>query len=421
MAVEFKFPDVGEGIHEGTIVKLLVKVGEKVKADQPLMEMETDKAVVELPSPASGTILSINHKEGEKVNVGEVLVTIGEEGESQAAPVKEEKHPIHKAVEKVVAAVSPKPPSSEPENREPETVHRPLASPATRKLARELGVNLELIQGSGPGGRILSEDVRSKASGKVATREGTHVMVKEEKITITPGTGDKRIPLTGLRKTIADRMSYSKSHIPEAVGMDFANVTRLVAIREREKIKAQKQGVHLTYLPFIISAVVIALKKFPKFNANFDEEKQEIVLKSDYNIALAVDTEDGLMAPVLKNADDKSMLDMAREIEELAQKARTRKIQLDELRGGGFTITNVGSAGAMYSVPIINPPQVAIMGVHRIKDMPVVHKGKVVPGKVMGLSLAFDHRVVDGAEATYFMNEIIKHLEDPELLLLDIF
>jgi pyruvate dehydrogenase E2 component (dihydrolipoamide acetyltransferase) len=416
MVVEFKFPDVGEGIHEGTVVKLLVAEGDTVKLDQAILEMETDKAVVELPSPAAGVVLKLNFKEGEKVKVGEVIVTIGEEGEAAS---REEKHPVQKAVEKVVQAVKPKPPELETEHPKPETASRPLASPSTRKLARELGVNLELIQGTGPGGRILADDVRTKASGRVATREGPHVDVKEERITITTDEGEKRIPLTGLRKTIAERMSYSKTHIPEAVGMDFANVTRLVAIREREKIKAAKVGVHVTYLPFIIKAVVVALKKFPKFNAHFDEEKQEIVLKPKFNIAIAVDTENGLMAPVVKDVRKKSILDIAKEIESLAEKARTRKITLDEMRGGTFTITNVGSAGAMYSVPIINPPQIAIMGIHRIKDMPVLHKGKVKAGKVMGISLAFDHRVVDGAEATYFMNEVIRHLEDPDLLLLD--
>jgi pyruvate dehydrogenase E2 component (dihydrolipoamide acetyltransferase) len=409
MAVEFKFPDVGEGIHEGTIVKWLVKEGDEVKADQALLEMETDKAVVELPSPAGGKVLKVHHSEGEVVKVGEVLITIGKEGE-------EKKHPVHEAVSKVVEAVKPKP---EPEKLETGHAKRILASPATRRLARELGVNLDAIRGTGPVGRVLSEDVKKAASGRVTTREGPPVTVKAEKISVTPEEGEKRIPLSGLRKVIADRMSYSKTHIPEAVGMDFVNVTRLVAIREREKVKAAKEGVHVTYLPFIIKATGIALKKFPKFNAHFDEERQEIVIKSALNIAIAVDTEDGLMAPVIKNLSRKSIMDIAREIEDLAELARTRKISLDDMVGGTFTITNVGSVGAMYSVPIINPPQVAILGVHRIKDMPVVENGKVKAGKVMGLSLAFDHRVVDGAEATLFMNEIIRHLEDPDLLLLD--
>jgi len=435
MAVEFKFPDVGEGIHEGTLVKWLVKEGDKVKADQALLEMETDKAVVELPSPASGKIMKLKFKQGEIVKVGEVLVTIAQEGEN----LEEEKHPVHKAMEKVVEAVTkpittkletPRPetpgtkpttPESRPETpgTKPETFQRVLASPATRQLARDLNINLESVKGTGPGGRVLQEDVRLASSSRVATREGPPISIKEEKVVMTIDEGEKRIKLSGLRKVIAERMSWSKTHIPEAVGMDFANVTKLVEIREREKPKAEKIGTHLTFLPFVVKASAIALKKFPKFNAHFDEETQEIVLKPKINISIAVDTEDGLMAPVIKDVERKSLIDIAKDIEQLAQSARSRKISLDDMRGGTFTITNVGSAGAMYSVPIINPPQVAIMGIHRIKDIPVVVEGKVVPGKVMGISLSFDHRVADGAEATYFMNEIIRHLEDPDLLLLE--
>jgi pyruvate dehydrogenase E2 component (dihydrolipoamide acetyltransferase) len=214
-------------------------------------------------------------------------------------------------------------------------------------------------------------------------------------------------------------MSYSNAHITDAVGMDLVNVTRLVALREREKAKAEKDAVHLTFLPFIAKAVVIGLKKYPKFNAHFDNDTQEIVIKPRYNIAIAVDTPDGLMAPVIKDADRKSIIQMAKEITELADLSRTRKIKLDDLKGGTFTITNVGSVGSMFSVPIISPPQVAIMGVHRIRDTPVVVDGKIKIGKVMGISLAFDHRVADGAEATLFMNEVIRHLEDPELLMLE--
>ncbi len=420
MALEFKFPDVGEGIHEGKVVKILVKEGDIVKLDQPLLDMETDKAVVELPSPAAGRIVKVHHKEGDTVNVGEVLVTIAQEGES----ISDEKHPVQKAVEKIVQAVV------SPVTQKPLTPSAPepvdkyahvLAAPSTRKLARELNVNLELVSGTGPGGRIQPEDVRTFASNKVTTREGPSVKIKEEKIVVSAQEGETRIPLSGLRKVIADRMTYSKTHIPDAVGMDLANVGRLVELREREKDKAAKTGVHLTYLPFIIKASVIALKKFPKFNAHFDESKQEIVMKSRFNISIAVDTEDGLMAPVIKDADNKSIMDIAKEIDSLATSARSRKIALDDMQGGTFTITNVGSVGAMFSVPIINPPQVAIMGIHRIKDMPVISGGKVVPGKVMGISLAFDHRVADGAEATLFMNEIIKHIEDPDLLLIDMF
>ncbi len=409
MAVDFKFPDVGEGIHEGKIVKWLVKEGDEVKNDQALVEVETDKAVVELPSPTAGKILRLFHREGETINVGEVLVSIGAEGETVHAT------PVHEAVSKVMEAMKG-PAQPQPA---PEALRRALASPSTRALARELGVNIELVQGSGPGARISAEDVRTASSHRVVTREGAQVGIKEEKVVLVQEVGDQRIPLSGLRKIIADRMSYSKAHIPDAVGMDLVNVTRLVALREREKAKAEKDAVHLTFLPFIAKAVVIGLKKYPKFNAHFDNDTQEIVIKPRYNIAIAVDTPDGLMAPVIKDADRKSIIQMAKEITELADLSRTRKIKLDDLKGGTFTITNVGSVGSMFSVPIISPPQVAIMGVHRIRDTPVVVDGKIKIGKVMGISLAFDHRVADGAEATLFMNEVIRHLEDPELLMLE--
>jgi len=408
MATDFRFPDVGEGIHEGKIVKWLVKEGDDVKNDQALVEVETDKAVVELPAPVAGKILKIFPREGDTVKVGEVIVSIGGEGERLQSPT-----PVHEVISRVVEAVKA------PVAPAPEAPGHALASPATRQLARELGVNLEIVSGTGPAGRIMPEDVRNAASRKVVSREGAPIAVKEEKVAVREEFGEQRIPLAGLRKIIADRMSYSKAHIPDAVGMDFANVTRLVAIREREKVKAEKDGVHLTFLPFIVKACVIGLKKFPKFNAHFDEEKQEIVIKPRFNISIAVDTPDGLMAPVIKDADKKSVVDIGREIAELAEQSRTRKIRLEDMQGGTFTITNVGSVGAVFSVPIINPPQVAIMGVHRIRDTPVVVDGKIKIGKVMGISLAFDHRVADGAEATLFMNEVIRHLEDPDLLLLE--
>jgi pyruvate dehydrogenase E2 component (dihydrolipoamide acetyltransferase) len=231
--------------------------------------------------------------------------------------------------------------------------------------------------------------------------------------------GEERIRLSHMRKIIADRMLYSKTHIPHACGMDFVDVTKLVEIRQKEKAKFAEKGVKLTYLPFIMKAAAIALKQMPDFNAHFDMEQNFIVRKKRFNIGLAVDTPDGLMVPVVKDLERKSMISIASEIETLASQARERKIKLDDLKGGTFTITNVGSVGGMYSSPIINPPEVAILGVHRIKDLPLVVNGQIVARKVMGISLCFDHRVVDGAAATEFMNIIKRHLEDPDLLLVD--
>ena len=395
MATDFKFPDVGEGIHEGTVVKWLVKEGDKVKADQALVEVETDKAVVELPSPASGTVLKRNFKEGEVVKVGEVLVTIGEPGEK----VKAVKAP-------------PKKPEAKPEAKAPEMKPAPpgriLAAPATRKLARELGVDIKKVTGTGPGGRITQADVR-KASSKEVGAPAAEVPAAEEEV----------VPLSGMRKIIAERMVYSKTHIPHACGMDYIDVTRLVEVREKEKRYFEPKGVKLTYLPFIVKACAIALRRYPQFNAHFDEENNEIIFKRALNIGIAVDTPEGLMVPVIKDIERKSIVEIAKEIQRLAELAKSRKIKLEDLRDGTFTITNVGSVGGMYSTPIINPPEIAIMGVHRIKDLPLVINGKIEARKVTGISLCFDHRAVDGAKATEFMNVIKRHLEDPDLLLVD--
>jgi pyruvate dehydrogenase E2 component (dihydrolipoamide acetyltransferase) len=434
MVKEFIFPDVGEGIHEGTIVKWHVKEGDAVKADQTIVDVETDKAVVELPSPATGTILKINFQVGQVVKVGQVLVVVGAPGEAytpSAAPSGHEQ-PKAEPAAKLPAQSAPQPAQTpaQPQEREPLSQQPPgaaghaMASPATRKLAREMGVDLANVKGTGPGGRITDEDVKSGGKPAVAgmpvaqpipgpsapSMAGPRVSVEE---------GDQVVPLTHLRKVIADKMLYSKTHIPHACGMDYVDVTKLSELREKEKKNFEPKGVKLTYLPFIVKAVAIALKQMPLFNAHFDNEKSEIVMKKMHNIGIAVDTPEGLMVPVIKDVDRRSIVEIAQEIEHMAVAARERKLKLDEMRGGTFTITNIGSVGGMYSSPIINPPEVAIMGVHRIKEVPLVVDGKIKARKILGLSVCFDHRVNDGAAATLFMNIVMKHLEDPDLMLVD--
>lgn len=395
-----------------------MKEGDVVKTDQVLADMETDKAIIEMPSPVAGTVLKLAFKEGDTVNVGDILVVIGKPGESvplaKPAP-KAALQPPRQTGQAAIAAASgpqllaPPPPQL---HQEPGV----LATPATRKLARELNIDLGKVAGTGPGGRITEEDVRRAAGGGVGpapTAQPAPAPI------ITSSEGDITIPLTGLRKTIADRMAYSKTHIPHACGMDYVDVTNLVALREKEKRQFEPSGVKLTYLPFVVKACVIALKKYPSFNAHFNAEKNEVVAKKAVNIGIAVDTPDGLIVPVVKKADAKSIIDIANDIEALAMLARGRKLKLDEVRGGTFTITNVGSVGAMFSTPIINPPEVAILGIHRIRDMPMVVEGMIQARKVMGVSLCFDHRVVDGALATLFMNEVKLHLEDPGLMLVE--
>ncbi len=455
MAKEFRFPDVGEGIHEGKIVKWHIQQGDMVKADEILLDMETDKAVVEMPSPASGMILSMNFKEGDTVKVGDVLVTIGEAremissaGDIESAGYEEKKTGIGKQGGNVLKANIKTQPSMTSPFIGPGsgTNLPPLATPSTRALARELGIDLVAVRGTGPAGRITEADIRDakemmrmpqplrpaaavaketmleNASEKKAFEKNAPERNASDKTPAIPTPlieGDVSIPLTGIRKTIAERMTFSKTHIPHACGMDLVDVTELVALREKEKGKMASEGIKLTYLPFIIKAAVVALRKFPSFNAHFDESANTLIAKRAINIGLAVDTPDGLMVVVVKDADKKPMSAIAKEIEILAQEAREKKVKLDDIRGSTFTVTNVGSVGGMFSTPIINPPEVAIMGVHRIRDMPWVVDGKIAVRKLMGVSLCFDHRVVDGAIATEFMNVIKEHLEDPSLMLVD--
>jgi pyruvate dehydrogenase E2 component (dihydrolipoamide acetyltransferase) len=424
ITTEFRFPDVGEGIHEGVIVRWHVKEGDEVKADQIIVDVETDKAVVELPAPASGKILRIGFKEGETVKVGEIIVVIGGAGEPIPAAPK--------------AGLSPQQPQNQPMPSVRVMSAHHMATPATRKLARELGVDIERIAGTGPGGRVTEDDVKKVAGtpGKVPISPVVKAVMPqaiapsaESAIGAAPSAmaaprvvveeGDERVPLTHLRKVIAQRMVYSKTHIPHACGMDYVDVTRLSEIREKEKKNMEAQRVKLTYLPFVIKACIIAMREYPKFNAHFDEAASEVVIKKLHNIGIAVDTQDGLMAPVIRDVDKRSIIEIAQEIEHLAVAARERKLKLDDIKGGTFTITNVGSVGGMYSTPIINPPEVAILGIHRIRDMPIAIDGKVKVRKIMGISLCFDHRVADGAEATLFMNAVMRHLEDPGLMLVD--
>ncbi|MBI5227244.1 2-oxo acid dehydrogenase subunit E2 [Candidatus Micrarchaeota archaeon] len=452
IAKEFIFPDVGEGIHEGKIVKWHAKEGDSVKADVTIVEVETDKAIVELPSPATGTVLKINFKEGETIKVGEILVVIGEPGEKVPTPsAKPTEHapPVqdpHAPKPPIVQSPSSSQPTAQPTIQPTPQIPRaaesggtkqPMATPSTRKLAREMNVDLAMLTGSGPGGRITDDDVRKAGSGSAqSAKSGSSQPTQKTqsfggvapsgsgapsassaiKIPIESKDGDVRIPLSGMRKVIAERMTYSKMHIPHACGMDYVDVTRLVIIREHQKQNLLTRGIKLTYLPFVVKACVVALKKFPSFNCHFDNERGELVVKKDINIGIATDTPEGLIVPVVKNADIKSIIEIAGEIEAHAIAARERKIKLDDIKGGTFTITNVGSIGGMYSTPIINPPEVAIVGIHRIKDMPLVVDGKIEARKVMGLSICFDHRVIDGALAAEFLNVLKQYLSEPDTL-----
>lgn len=410
MPFDFKFPDIGEGVHEGEIVKWMVKEGDFVKEHDVLVKIETDKAVVEVPSPKDGVILKIYHKEGEKIQVGDVLVTLGEKGERVSErPVAKVPEASKPYTASVVGYLPEK----------PEAAGQILATPATRRLAKELGVDISKIKGSGLGGRITDDDVRKTTGGKVAPT--AQVTAKLERkapyVTFDKYGSVLRIPIRGVRKSIAEKMTKSASTIPHAVAMGDADVTELTSVREKAKIDAEKKGVKLTFMPYVIKAILASMKQNPYLNSSFDDETQEILVKKYFNIGIAVDTTEGLMVFVLKNADKKAIFDLAKESQELAEKARNREISLEDLKGSTFTITNWGSIGGTYGMPIINYPEAAILGLGRIQEKPVVKDGKIVVRKMLPLSISFDHRVVDGAQVARFLDDLVRYLEDPNSLL----
>jgi pyruvate dehydrogenase E2 component (dihydrolipoamide acetyltransferase) len=419
MPFEFKFPDIGEGLTEGEIVRWLVKEGDEVKEGQPLVEVETDKALAEIPSPRTGVILKILAKEKEIVKVGQVMVVIGEKGEALAPPPPKPKSvgvvgELEEAPEEAPAA------AARGEAVRPAFVSpHALATPAVRALAKELGVDINKVEGTGPEGRVLEKDIRRAAETKEKPAEVKPVEAPKKVRKYDLYGYVDRIPLRGVRRSIAKAMVKSKYTAPHVTTMDEADVTELWKIREKEKKTAEKKGIKLTILPFIVKAIIAGLKEHPYLNATLDDENEEIILKKYFNIGVATDTPEGLMVPVVKNAADKSILQLAEELTQLVEKARNRTIDLADLKGGTFTLTNYGALGGMYGTPIINHPEVAILGTGKIKDTPVVRDGKVEVRKILFLALSFDHRVVDGAEAARFLNTVIARLEDPDLILLE--
>jgi pyruvate dehydrogenase E2 component (dihydrolipoamide acetyltransferase) len=394
MLRDFSFPDVGEGIAEGEIVRWLVKEGDWIKEDQELVEVETDKAVVTINSPYTGKIEKLHSQEGQIVKVGEPLATI--EGKDEAAAAVESgKHDAGT----VVGSLAEEPPI--------EVVRPVLATPGVRAFAKQMNVDLAEVKGTGPSGRITKGDIETVAGRGGAARAGAPADAY--------GAVEK-IPLRGIRRTVAKRMAEASKRVADVTIWQDADITELAELRAKENQSVGAPGVKLTYLPFLIKAAIAALKSHPYFNASLDEEAEEIILKKYYNVGIAVDTTEGLMVFVIKKADQKSIEDLAREGAMLAEKARLRKIDLADLKGSTFTITNYGVVGALYGTPIINHPEVAILGLGKIDDRPVVRNGQIVIRKMMPLSLAFDHRVIDGVEAGRFLGVVIRHLENPELM-----
>lgn len=367
MAFEFRLPDLGEGIHEAEVRRWLVAEGQTVREDQPLVEVETDKAVVEIPSPVAGTVLRHGAGEAQVVAVGSVLVTIETAQAATASVPPAGEEPLG-----IVGFVAP-----------PASLQ---ATPVARRVAKELGVEITQVTGTGPGGRITEDDVRAHAGR---------------------GPAEERVPLRGLRKRIAERMVQSAFTAPHVTAMEEADVTTLAALRERAQPR-------LTFLPFIVKAVVAALRDNPFLNASIDVDAGVIILKRYYHIGIATAAEDGLLVPVIRDADRKDLWEIARELTRLTEAARTRAIGHDDLHGSTFTISNYGAFGGLFGTPIINPPEVAILGIGRVQDKPVVRDGQIVVRKLMGVSLSFDHRVVDGEGAGRFLRQVIERLEAPD-------
>jgi 2-oxoisovalerate dehydrogenase E2 component (dihydrolipoyl transacylase) len=453
MPKEILMPELAESVVEGEILKWLVEEGDYLKKDQPFVEVMTDKVTVELPSPYEGVLLKKLAKEGEVVKVHAPIALIAEPGEAVEG-VKEA--PPVQAVEERSIVEPGLPPKEEREDlslfrpdptevavKNPFLAERPkeergrvLAVPAARKLARELGIPIEAVPGSGPLGRVRVEDVRAYAEKLKAPPSPAPAPVFPPPQEAPAPVGfppppryaspkgyehlEERVPLRGIRRTIAQGLWQSHLYTVRTLNVDEADLTELVALRERLKGEAEAQGVKLTYLPFIVKAVVRALKKYPMLNTSLDEERGEVVYKRYYHIGIAVATERGLIVPVVRDADRKSLLELAREIALLSQKAREGRLAPEEVSGSTFTITNIGSVGATLSFPIINVPEAAILGVHSIRKRPwVMPDGSIQARDIMFLSLSFDHRLVDGAEAAMFTREVIRLLEKPETLMLE--
>jgi pyruvate dehydrogenase E2 component (dihydrolipoamide acetyltransferase) len=436
MAKEFKLPDLGEGIHEGEILSVRVAVEDSVKEGDIILEVETDKAAVEVPSPFTGVVEEIRVKPGDTVNVGDVMMTF-RVGEEAARPEK----PAEKKVEEKPPREKPekKPPEAEEKRPEEKPREGPIpASPATRRLARELGVDLRQVKPSGPAGLVTAEDVRAFAEGKAKPIEKREEKVEKEReekpreakplAVSAPKLPDfskwgpvERVPLRSIRKATAKQMAVAWSQIPHVSNHDVADMTKLDAFRKKHKAEIAAKGGKLTHTVFALKAIATALKAFPRFNASMDTEAGEIVLKHYYHIGVAVATEDGLIVPVIRDVDRKSVSDLSVELKALAEKTRARKVTLEELQGGTFSVTNVGGMGGGQFVPIINYPQVAILGMGAAGMKPAVvgteKEGfRIEPRLMMPLVLCIDHRILDGADAIPFMRMVVELLEDPERL-----
>lgn len=416
---EYRFPELGEGLHEGEIVKVLIAPGQEITDDDVIMEVQNDKAIVEVPSPVNGKILEVLVKDGQVCKIGELVAVIEAEGElpeQPDAPAEEAKQ------EEAAPTAAPAASAAATPAAQDAVV---LATPSVRKFAREQGVDIQQVTGTGKNGRVTREDITGFTGAPAAAEAQTATEAAPAAASTPVVSGDayrpeERVPFKGIRKIIAGAMSKSVYTAPHVTIMDEVDVTELVALRTKYKPYAEQRGSKLTYLPFIVKALVSASREFPIMNSMLDEENQEIVYRKYYNVGIATDTDNGLIVPVIEDADRKNLFKIADNIRDLAVRGREGKLAANELRGSTITISNIGSAGGMFFTPVINFPEVAILGTGRISEKAVVRDGELVAAPVMALSLSFDHRLIDGATAQNFMNHIKKLLAQPELFIMEV-
>ena len=423
----FNFPDIGEGLDEGTILEWYVVKGQQIKSGNPLVKMETDKVVTDIPSPKTGTLTMVYGKIGEVIHVGNPLVEIEIEGVEGAAAVAEQKKPEFEVVEEKGAGVvgtlevagnnayllsSDEGATSQPAAVE-KAAKKVLATPVARAYAREFNVDINKVIGTGPGGRVMKEDIKSYFESSKRIEDNARVVpqLPADRITYKP--------LSQIRKTIAKNMAISKQTAVHMTVHEEVEITELIRIREKFKKQFADKDIKLSYLPFVLKAVALSLKKHPTLNAELDLEGNRMVFKNYVNIGIAVDTEDGLVVPVIRDVDQLTIAEIAVKVKELTDKARTRQLSLDEMKDGTFTVTNYGSFGGLYAVPVINYPQAAILGIGRLFDKPIFHGNDVVRGSFFPLSLSVDHRIVDGGETTRFLNSVMGYLNEPVLMIIE--
>jgi len=430
MLYVFKFPDIGEGIHEGKILKWYVKKGQTVEEGDSLINVETDKVVTDIPCPKDGVIKNTFGSEGEIINVGDALVEMEVEGESAAdietkeTPVEEKSFGVVGVIEEATSdaflpATGEGMEDKQEAAEEAAPTKKALATPVARKMAKDLSIDINLVNGTGSAGRVMKADIQKAFDEKQSGVKPGYAPSRRTAIRVDDEDLIEFEELTQIRKTIMSRMVESKQTAPHATAFEEVEVSKLVTLRNDKKAELAEQGIKLSYMPFIIKAVALALKRHKALNSKLDLSNNRIIYQNFYNVGFATDTPDGLMVPVIKNTDQMSIIEIAQALTDLSERARDRKITLDELRNGTFSITNYGSIAGTYGVPVINYPEVAILGIGRIMKKPVVNNQcEIVVGHVLPLSMSFDHRVVDGGDAARFIKDIMAMLGDPLNMLL---